>query len=690
MSTSPTRFIGGIDALRALAVLSVLIYHLEASWLPSGYIGVDVFFVISGFVVAHSVYESGKARFTDYFVWFYRRRLSRIMPTLFAYIFSMALVGMLLLPFSPATKLIDATGISAIAGVSNFVLLWRASDYFSAATEFNTFTHTWSLAVEEQYYLLFPFLSYFLIVRRDDCHAMRKAVLALTIVMCVASVAAAWYFTTAWRDFAFYMLPTRFWELGLGLLLRCSLDGWSRRGARTIDHGHVTAIAIVALVALFASFWTTPVNAFPFPGAVLPCLSTAALIVSVWLFPGSAANKLLNLGTLRFVGRISYSLYLWHWGVIVLMRWTTGLESVAFKALAVVLMFGMAILSYFVIEQPLRHGRTLRSASMLGFFGGFAVVVAAMIASTVSMALARPLAGLSVTNDRLAWDPYSLPQIASADCQVDRKETSLGGGKEIAFVPRCSPRAGPKVFIAGDSHSGAYERMAFHLAGRARTEVWILSRGGCPLMDGSYLVPRLFCADFRRQVLQRVEQLSRPGDILFVAALYTPRYRDEWGTLDASPASSAPALPRDGETVARQGLAPFTKLRLDIVLEAPKPTLPTALFRCADRYTQINPYCERRADVLADEQMLRRSKTLDMLKRVVASTPGARLWDPFPLLCRAGVCKGYQDGKPLYFDTDHLSGHGNMVLLPAFLELMKTGPRAAAFAGPDSRLEKTN
>lgn len=689
-STGTTRFIGGIDGLRALAVLSVLFYHLEPSWLPSGYVGVDVFFVISGFVVAHSVYDSGKTRFSDYFLWFYRRRLSRIMPALFAYILIIALLGMLLLPFSPATKLIDVTGISAIIGASNFVLLWRAGDYFSAATEFNTFTHTWSLAVEEQYYLLFPFLSYFLIVRRDDRKAIRKAVVALTIAMCVASLAAAWHFTTAWRDFTFYMLPTRFWELGLGLLLRCLLDGWSRRDAQTMGHGLVSAIAILALVALLASFWITPVDAFPFPGALLPCLSTGALIIAVWLFAGNAADKALSHGALRFVGKISYSLYLWHWGVIVLMRWTTGLESLPLKALALVLMFGLAILSYFVIEQPLRHSRPLRSATMLRFFGGFAVVGAAMVAGTVAMALARPLVGLSVTNDRLAWDPYSLPKVTSADCPVQRTEASLAGGNEIAFLPRCSSPARPKVFIAGDSHAGAYERMALHLAGKARTEVRILSRGGCPLMDGAYLEPRPYCADFRSQVLQRVQQSSRPGDILFVAALYTPRYRDQWGTRNTLPASGAPASPRDGAIVALKGLAPFARLQLDIVLEAPKPTLPTALFRCADTYTRINPYCKQSADVLAAEQMLRRSKTLEMLRLVAAATPGGRLWDPFPLLCPGRVCRGYQDGKPLYFDTYHLSAHGNMVLLPAFLELMKTGPRTAAVAGLDPRLETTD
>ena len=680
-----TRFIGGIDGLRAFAVLSVLFYHLDATWLPTGYVGVDIFFVISGFVVAHSVYDSGKTSFTGYFLWFYRRRFSRILPALFAFVLIIGLLNLLLLPASPATKLIEMTGVGSIVGASNFVLLWRAGDYFSAATEFNSFTHTWSLAVEEQYYLLFPFISYFLIVRRAQRPAMRRAALALTWILCLGSMALAWHLTASWRDFAFYMLPTRFWELGLGLLLRCQLDSWANGRAPKLTNTVTTPIAVAALAALIASFWITPAGAFPFPAAILPCAATAVLIAIVWLYPRGIVDRLLNLPAMRFVGRISYSLYLWHWGVIVLMRWTTGLDTPLLKLAALIAMFALAIGSYWFVEQPLRHSSRLKRFGTTAFFAGYAGAGAALGAVCVALILARPVAGLSATNDRAVWDPYALP--AATACGVSRSEQGLAGGKEIAFTPQCGAQRGPRVFIVGDSHAGAYERMAFLAASSAQMEVRVLSRGGCPILDGAFLAPRPECRGFLDQVHASLKAHARPGDVLLIAALYTPRFRDEWGDLPPASAPGAPVTVEAARAIAERELTPYRQLGLHIVLEAPKPTIPTALFRCADATTHLNPYCARSSDVPRAEMLLRRSKPLAVLAAVAASTPGVVVWDPFPVLCPGPVCRGYEDGRPLYFDTDHLTGYANERLLPDFLKTIRNLPPAPSAGAAETNAE---
>lgn len=327
---------------------------------------------------------------------------------------------------------------------------------------------------------------------------------------------------------------------------------------------------------------------------------------------------------------------------------------------------------------------------MWRFFGAFAVIGALVGAVTVSMVLLRPVVGLSVTNDRLVWDPYTLPAKAAPGCTVARQETGLHGGKEIVFTPQCSAGGLPRVFITGDSHGGAYERMAFELAGRGRTEVRVMSRGACPLLDGAYLESRPACDRFRAAVLESVRTHARPGDVLMVAGLYTPRYRDEWGVPDRGPRPGAPATAQQGAERAVDALLPFSKLGLRIILEGPKPTLPTALFRCADAYTRINPYCDRNTDVLATEQMLRRSKALEMLSMTMAATPGAEMWDPFPVLCPGRTCRGYDNGKPLYFDTDHLTGYANTVLLPFFLKTIQSGPPAPNVAVRDTMPGKTN
>lgn len=345
------RYIGAINGLRALAVLSVVLFHLDSALLPGGFVGVDVFFVISGFVVAHSVFADRHASLTSYFLAFYRRRFTRILPALFAYVIIVAILGAIFIPVSEASKHIEITGAASLFGGSNVVLLLRAGDYFATSSEYNSFTHTWSLAVEEQYYLLFPFISYVLIVSRTVGARTRAATLVALHLACLASLVAAAWLTIQWQAFAFYMLPTRFWELGIGLLLRLHLEGRPAAGGR----GWLIAGSI-GLGSLLASFWWTPVAGFPFPGALWACGSTALVIAACWMAPTGAAGRLLSRQSFTLFGNISYSLYLWHWGVLVLMRWTIGVEAAGRQVIAAVLMMVLALASYRLVE-PLRHNR---------------------------------------------------------------------------------------------------------------------------------------------------------------------------------------------------------------------------------------------------------------------------------------------------------------------------------------------
>ncbi len=157
-------------------MLSVIAYHLNSAWMPGGFVGVDIFFVISGFVVAHSVVGKTHGNLRSYIAWFYRRRFLRILPAAYTYIFIASLVGTLFIPTGEGVDTaISLTGIYALLSISNVRLLLSSGDYFTAASAFNTFTHTWSLAVEEQYYFLFPFFSYFLMIKADTASWLRRA-----------------------------------------------------------------------------------------------------------------------------------------------------------------------------------------------------------------------------------------------------------------------------------------------------------------------------------------------------------------------------------------------------------------------------------------------------------------------------------------------------------------------------------
>jgi peptidoglycan/LPS O-acetylase OafA/YrhL len=659
-SAGAPRFIAGIGGLRALAVLSVTLFHIDAAWMPGGFVGVDVFFVISGFVVAHSVFGVRKESFRAYFLWFYRRRFLRILPAIFLYVLVVATLGILFLPTTEATHYIELTGIASLFGASNFALLWKAGDYFAATSDYNSFTHTWSLAVEEQYYLLFPAFSYWMIVRERTGRAAQRIMIAAAWGVCLLSLLAAAWLTAHARAFAFYMLPTRLWELGIGYMLRYQGDAFAGRGSgRSLT---VASASALALAALGASFLWTPADRFPFPGALLPCSATLALIAIVWLAPGGWLDRLLRAPPFRFFGDLSYSLYLWHWGVVVLMRWTVGLDTLAHRAIALVLMLGLSLASYRLVERPLRYDRRLMSLETPRFFAAYATAGLLIAAVCLGLRHEKPRVGLAVSNDELLWSPYVTPR---GGCPVDEAISDFAGGWRIGFQPRCGAGPARRIFVIGDSHAGAYQRMMHRAAAAERERIDLYTMGSCHLLPLAERDEPAGCGAFRDKASAEVLAAARPGDILFLPGLYTPLYRS---TYDATMPADAGLRAQPVGTIvgAAAMLRRFAGRGLRIIVEAPKPVMPTALFRCADWYSRGNLYCAPGWSVSRAAMEGRRGAPLALIRQAMRGVPGAVLWDPLPVLCTAKRCEGYRDGKPLYFDAHHLSGFGNDLLFPSF------------------------
>lgn len=205
--------IAGIDGLRALAVLAVIIYHFVPSALPGGFTGVDIFFVISGYVVTGSLARSRSTNLRSFLAAFYVRRILRIFPALIACLIVVSLAYALVVPDSALSKTSAKTALAAFVGLSNFALILFDDGYFSPKVEFNLFTHTWSLAVEEQFYVLFPFLFWF--ATRPHVGPLVNRLARWTIPALIAAsltIAALW--TSGHMDWSYYLLPSRFWELG--------------------------------------------------------------------------------------------------------------------------------------------------------------------------------------------------------------------------------------------------------------------------------------------------------------------------------------------------------------------------------------------------------------------------------------------------------------------------------------------
>ncbi len=313
---SGLKYRADIDGLRAVAVLSVLAFHIGLSRFGGGFVGVDVFFVISGYLISSIIFaDINASRFT--ITGFYERRIRRIFPALVAMLVVASVVAVIyLLP----GELVDyAKSLLAATGSASNVYFWSHSGYFASPTS-KPLLHTWSLAVEEQFYISFPL--FLLLVRRFWPQRLRTAVVALFFLSFVSSCVVV----SRNADTAFYMPYTRAWELLLGTLL--SLNIFPRlRLAWTRNVATLTGIGMIGWSVLFYSQETL----FPGASALLPCVGSALII---WAGEGgtSLVGSALSWRPVVFIGLISYSLYLWHWPVIVLrhMGMLVGLSAITF------------------------------------------------------------------------------------------------------------------------------------------------------------------------------------------------------------------------------------------------------------------------------------------------------------------------------------------------------------------------
>lgn len=295
-----------IDGFRAIAIVPVVLHHLQVDGFSGGFVGVDVFFVISGFLITSILlrdlsdgsYSIGK---------FYERRARRILPALLAVLcFTLIVSPLFLLPSE--FKTLPSQVLGALFFIGNIVL-WRQSGYFSDISEFKPLLHTWSLGVEEQFYLITP-IALWLVVRNGGERMIKWLVSALLIL----SFATCIYFTQLKPVAAFYLLPTRAWELLAGSLIACA-------SLKTVDGIHPAVregLPAIGILLLFISITLfSEDTSFPGYAAAIPVLGAAFLIA---FGQSSLVGKILSLKPIVFIGLISYSLYLWHWPIIVFTR----------------------------------------------------------------------------------------------------------------------------------------------------------------------------------------------------------------------------------------------------------------------------------------------------------------------------------------------------------------------------------
>jgi peptidoglycan/LPS O-acetylase OafA/YrhL len=669
--TDLLRYRGDIDGLRAIAVLPVVLYHTSFPGLTGGYVGVDVFFVISGFLMA-SLIMSEIDQGTFNLLHFYERRIRRIFPALFAVIAVSAVAAWLL--FMPIQFQYFSRSAIAAALFSSNVLFWLQSGYFDMEAQLKPLLHTWSLAVEEQFYIIFPLLLIFL------SKLGRQWIAPALCVLLVASLGMGVFKVESWPIATFYLAPFRFWELlfgaflALGLLPRFKLPVLSQLSA-------FLGIVLIGWAILTYDEHTT----FPGLSPLIPCIG-AALVIHARAETGPI-GRLLRAPPLIFVGLISYSLYLWHWPLIVFTRYIFGPQfSAVESAIIVFASLILATLSWRFIEQPFRGRRSRIGRKAL--FVSAAVAVSGAVTFGAIVTLERGLPErLPITAQRIYEASYDIGRFASENCFLDSEEKG-----ELRFGALCTMgNLGSELrfLVWGDSHAAAMAPAINRAARQSNHLGLFVGRASCPpLLDfdpGESNQPYLLDIDFgetkHRPLLHfqfgESQRLSiehcrehNAAVIDFIAAhripvvfmiAVWPKYvhRAELpnqgvffdpshsATLENWSAPVAQSLDRTLAKLSRIGT------RAVLVMGVPEMGyhVPEALAKAA--MTGTSASVEPSSASVRKRQALARS-----VLETYAANYNATIIDPLPAFCDKTRCYAQRNGIVLYQDEEHLSSAG--------------------------------
>ena len=623
-----------IDGLRALAVIAVILNHLNDRLLPGGYLGVDIFFVISGFVITTSLRHRPAERLPQFLADFFARRCRRLVPALAVCVLISGLTAWFIDP-KPAASL--NTGLTALAGLSNFYLLRISQDYFAPAAVLNLFTQTWSLGVEEQFYLLFPLLVWICGLSRasQGSKNLFRACLGLSIL----SVVALLLLPGKDGGAAYFLVFGRLWELGCGCM--AALAGPLKR----------RAWAWVGLATIVLTL------AAPIPPSVL--VSLCVVPPTVLLILSGGAPALLARRPVVAVGRMSYSLYLWHWPVVSASVLVFGDDRWhSLKLMAAIL--PLAAASYWLVERPART----KLASLPRRWSALSALAAVSIAGGTILGLKHWPNPAPFVERRFAEIPVANPSFPGTgadymlDCVVDGKARPA---RPTTF-DRCTvpPRPGVAntVWAMGDSHAGHLRGLLASLHDQSGLGVHLIETPGVtfPQQTGTHFTER---DAFFAITLPKLH----PGDTVLLGRIFLTREGP------VTPLANLDSWLNAVEALATQ----LRPLGVQIVVVGPPPMFRfLTIFNC-----EATPEGITGCDIPRTTLATAIDPIEAAIRQAASRQPNLHLFSPFAVLCppTERTCTPVRARVPQFQDQDHLNGAGAASLAPAFQQFLAELPR---------------
>lgn len=651
MPESSFKYRADIDGLRALAILPVVFFHAGLPGFSGGFVGVDIFFVISGFLITGIILkEQAEERFT--FSGFWARRARRIFPALGVVVLVSLVVGWFVLMPDDYRSLGRTAAAQAI--FASNIDFYRNAGYFAPPADTQPLLHTWSLAVEEQFYLFFPLL---MVVLGTYLHRWRIHVLA---ALFVGSLTWSAYQVGNDPSGAFYLMQYRAWELLAGGVLALWLS--KSPVGHSVDWLDQLA-AILGMAAIATTVFAYDRNT-PFPGlaALLPC---AGAVLLIWSNRGepTLVGKWLSLRWVVWVGLISYSLYLWHWPVLVFSRYLLENLTTSFTVTALATSFLLAWLSYSWIETPVRRGRVMVSGRQLIVGSAALLFTFALAGTAIRLSKGVP--------DRLSTDARLMYQEAvrkPPPCQA----VTVGDGLQLC--ERGVPGEAASLLVWGDSHARAMLPLIDQLA--VEHSINYLIQGCVPVID-TFLAGKANGVDDyhctkSNQVLFDYLQQQPVMDVLLIArwAVYV-----EGREVDAPDGSEAdlflgdrliaPSDPQASRAVfAKQLPETVERLRATGAKVAILRQVPSQLFLVPNELARA---IEKGHDLSSIGRPLVSHRKRQAFVDAVFDRLGdaVLVLDPAVELCKPDAfCRAAHKGRALYFDNDHLTEYGALHLRP--------------------------